>query len=270
MNLENILEMPQVTVEGDELEPSVRAKSKAVAEIIFKLMSKRPLWSYKLRGSVLKIYEAGELLGKVGILFTEYRIASPRIGAKMQRARKFISTSSEDRVIQTVIKNFYPKTATEVLDDARFVHSIMECDEPWLVNANAYFSALVNKVEECMAKDILAFKPYIEDSFSFTDDQLLAYAEEKRRVNKLKYLSRNGSSEGYRVVEMANNKLAIHNHATDAMYFADEIPSPLKAKYGMLKMGEYDHFYMDVGIKTKSTSEGAQQTTYYIQETSDE
>jgi len=27
---------------------------------------------------------------------------------------------------------------------------------------------------------------------------------------------------------------------------------------------------MDVGIKTKSTSEGAQQTTYYIQETSDE
>jgi len=270
MNLENILEMPQVTVEGDEQSNSVRTKSKAVAEIIFKLMSKRPLWSYKLRGSILEIYQAGEYLGKVSILFTEYRIASHRIEAKMQRTRKFISTSSEDRVIQTVIKNFYPKTATEVLDNASPTYRIMSCDEPWLDNANTYFSALVNKVEECMAKDILAFKPYIEDSFSFTDDQLLTYAEEKRRVSKLKYLFKNGSSEGYRVVEMDSNKLAIHNHATGAMYFADEIPSPLKAKYGMLKMGEYDHFYMDVGIKTKSTSEGAQQTTYYIQETSDE
>ena len=270
MNLENILEMPQVTVEGDEQSNSVRTKSKAVAEIIFKLMSKRPLWSYKLRGSVLEIYEAGELLGKVGILFTEYRIANHRIEAKMERSRKFIQTSSEDRVIQTVIKNFYPRTPDEIISGVMPTRHLISRDEPLLKDAEQVFASLAHKITEHMTKDILAFKPYIEDSFSFSDEQLLQYAEERQRIDKVKSLRLYGDNSGYRVIEMPTGKLVIHNHATDAKYFADEVPTPLKAKYGMLKMGEYDHFYIDVGIKTGSTSEGAQQTTYYIQETSDE
>ena len=270
MNLENILEMPQVTVEGDEQSNSVRTKSKAVAEIIFKLMSKRPLWSYKLRGSVLEIYEAGEYLGKVGILYTEYRIANHRIEAKMERSRKFIQTSSEDRVIQTVIKNFYPRTPDEIISGVLSARHLIIRDEPLLKDAEQVFASLAHKITEHMTKDILAFKPYIEDSFSFTDDQLLQYAEERQRIDKVKSLRLYGDNSGYRVIEMPTGKLVIHNHATDAKYFADEVPTPLKAKYGMLKMGEYDHFYIDVGIKTGSTFEGAQQTTYYIQETSDE
>ena len=272
MKLEQIInEMPQVvTVSGGNISNiCVRENSESVASIILKLINKRPKWTYKIVHNKVVIYMDSEELGSIKVLYGEFHVQNRRIANAMARKSKIV-TASVTRVVRETCKHFYPATAKEIAESAsQSCQNMLYRDVPFLSGTQSTISSIMDAIQNRLLDDILEFKPFFASSFSLSDEQLLAYAEEKKRYNRLEKLRRCADITGYQITDV-DGKLVVKDNESEVCYFASEVPEHLMQKYVLLKIAEFDHYYLDVGIKRKYkmatvSNDGPEAIVYYIE-----
>lgn len=261
MNLEKIIELPQVTVTG-ELDAVMTDRSTDVGSLIFGLMTKKPQWAYVINGRNVEVMEGGEYLGKIQVQYTDFTLQNSRIAQQLQR-KECITTNSVSRIIRETVRFFYPMQAREVFEQSPHGSGIFHGDVSFNPDYADRFAMLLNEVSDHVANSVLEFKQFF--TTHFTDEELLAIADERQRVVARNEMRKKHYDTGYGVITY-NDKVSVYNNATSASYFVDSVPENLKAPYGMLKMGEYEHYYKGIGIKKKFIYNGTFYTYFYIEE----
>lgn len=261
MNLEKIIELPQVTVNG-ELEPVMTTRSEDVGALIFGLMTKKPQWAYVINGNNIEVRESGEYLGKINVQYTAFTVQNSRIAEHLQR-KDCIVTNSVARIIREVVRFFYPMQAREIFEQSPHGGGIFAGDVSFNPTYADKFSVLLHEVSGHIAKSVLDFKQFFETAY--TDEELLAIADERQRIIARNEMRKKHYDSGYGVI-VYNDKISVYDNTTGASYFTDSVPENLKSQYGMLKMGEYEHYYKGIGIKKKFPYNGAVYNYFYIEE----
>lgn len=230
-----------------------------INELVLKLSAIRPLWTfsitdngYSIRAYGFDVYESGEKLGEVAWGYFRgshgFIIENERIGKLKQRTSSH-RTSDPKKALAMVKKTFYRQNFTE-----RFTAAVTAIDK--LLYSESYDKGRkANKARHDLNDKAQEFAYSLQDEFvEFLKRKNALHFWEVHHTANLEMLTIDSAKKAFdkrnaAVVLRADGQYIVK--LRDKVEIMDDttLPSWLKAKLGMLKLVEDDHFVSDVGCR---------------------
>lgn len=231
-------------------------------DLVVALAVERPLWTFSLvsnyytkRDYGFEVYQNGEKLGSVGWSWFRgdygFVIDNPRIAKAKVRTNSY-KTSDPKKALATIKKTFYRQNFTEKFDVAEKAIDKLVNNESYekVRKASTTKRELDGRALEfaySLQDEFVEFlkannKYHIWEAHKVADLEMLTIEEAKREYNK-KNAAIVLRADGSYIVKL-RDKVEIMDDTT--------LPSWLKAKLGMLKLVEDDHFVSDVGCRVNA------------------
>lgn len=230
-----------------------------INELILKLAAIKPLWTfsivdngYSLNAYGFYVYEGGEKLGEVGWAYFRSKygfvIENERISKVKQRTNSY-RTSDIKKALATIKKTFYRQNFTE-----RFAAAFSAIDK--LLYSESYDKVRkANKAKHDLNDQAQEFAYSLQDEFmEFLKRKNALHFWETHQTANLEMLTIEKAKAAFKgrdaaVVLRADGQYIVK--LRDKVEIMDDttLPSWLKAKLGMLKLVEDEHFVSDVGCR---------------------
>lgn len=262
----NMLDLPCVVIDTKTAtRHNITDKSKlpspqsGINELVLKLSAIRPLWTfsitdngYSIRAYGFDVYEGGEKLGEVAWGYFRnnqgFVIENERIGKLKQRTSSH-RTSDPKKALAVIKKTFYRQNFSE-----RFTAAVTAIDK-LLYNQTYDKSRKANKAKHDLDNQAREFAYSLQDEFiEFLKAKNAHHVWEANHTASLEMLTIEAAkkavgSKNAAVVLRADGQYIVK--LRDKVEIMDDttLPSWLKAKLGMLKLVEDDHFVSDVGCR---------------------
>ena len=228
-------------------------------ELVLKLAALKPLWTfsivdngYSLNVYGFDVYEGGEKLGEVGWAYFRsnygFVIENERISKLKQRTSSY-RTSDLKKALATIKKTFYRQNFTE-----RFTAATSAIDK--LLYSESYDKVRkANKAKHDLNDKAQEFAYSLQDEFmEFLKRKNALHFWEVHQTANLEMLTIEKAKTAFKgrdaaVVLRADGQYIVK--LRDKVEIMDDttLPSWLKAKLGMLKLVEDEHFVSDVGCR---------------------
>lgn len=265
----NMLDLPCVVIDTrTATRHNITDKSKlpspqsGINELVLKLSAIRPLWTfsitdngYSIRTYGFDVYESGEKLGEVAWGYFRnnhgFVIENERIGKLKQRSNTH-RTSDPKKALAVIKKTFYRQNFSE-----RFT-AAAEAIDKLLYNQTYDKSRKANKAKHDLDNQAKEFAYGLQDEFiEFLKAKNAHHVWEANHTASLEMLTIEAAkkavgSKNAAVVLRADGQYIVK--LRDKVEIMDDttLPSWLKAKLGMLKLVEDDHFVSDVGCRVNA------------------
>lgn len=262
-DMDSLMKMPRLTVEEKYVtagfnKDNLATPSGKFTRVIGELATRNPLWSfvvsdirqYNKQVQTIRVYQHGEELGYIEWDYFRgdygFEIGNDRIKRARERTRAY-RTHDEKKALAAIKKTFTPKNMGERLEKAQTeVNSLLSGQH--YKKQRAYNSA-GNTLEKYMIAYVNAMKPqFREHMVSNGHAHILEAAEvAEMEMKTLDELSKAFGDGKASLILKADGQYIVKTGDKVEILDDTTLPEHMKAKLGMLKLVEDEHFITNIG-----------------------
>lgn len=262
-DMDSLMKMPRLTVEEKFVnagfnKDNLTTPSGKFTRVIGELMTRNPLWSfvvsdirqYNKQVQTVRVYQHGEELGYIEWDYFRgdygFEIGNDRIKQARERTRAY-RTHDEKKALAAIKKTFSPKNMGERLEKAEGeVTSLL--NNQHFKKQRAYNSA-GNTLEKYMIAYVEAMKPQFREHMVSNGHAHIIEAAEvaEMEMKTLDELSKAFGDGKASLILKADGQYIVKTGDKVEILDDTTLPEHMKAKLGMLKLVEDEHFITNIG-----------------------